>query len=281
VAQFIKQKVDTNMAHAISKELGAKGYDPRQFTLLAYGGNGPLHCCGIASALGSSQILIPPFSSVFSALGAGNMDQMHVHERSVFMWVYDSNTQRLMDQYETFNNIVAELENLGREDLKRQGLTEEAIQFRLELDMRYGNQLTQTSVVSPVRRIASDADLLHLIEAFGDDYGRRFGQGSQAPEAGIRINAIRVLSFVQTGRIPFRRTTVYTDADADPVGHRLCHFPGIAQPVETAVYRADRVPEGAKIIGPALIESPRTTYLVERDWVLHMDQQGAAWIRRV
>lgn len=280
VAKYIKQKVDTNMAHAISKELGAKGYDPRQFTLLAYGGNGPLHCCRIASTLGISRILIPPFSSVFSALGAGNMDQLHVHERSVFMWVYDSNTQELLRDVDKFNAIVEELEQAGRDDLRRQGLPEESIQFRVELDMRYGNQLTQTSVVSPVHRITKKGDVIHLIKAFGEDYGRRFGEGSQAPEAGIRINAIRVLAYVQTGRIAMQRRNTRQTMQIKPAGYRSCYFPDVDEPVDTAIYRSDAVLPGTRVAGPALIESPRTTYLVEPGWTLEMDYQGAAWIQR-
>ena len=56
------------MANGMAKELRTRGYVPEEFTMLAYGGNGPLHCCGIADHLGMDRILAPPFSSVFSAL---------------------------------------------------------------------------------------------------------------------------------------------------------------------------------------------------------------------
>ncbi|MFP5305201.1 MAG: hydantoinase/oxoprolinase family protein, partial [Gammaproteobacteria bacterium] len=137
----IREKVDNDMANGIAQELRARGYEPRHFTILAYGGNGPLHACGIARVLGVHRILVPPFSSIFSAVGAGTMDQMHIHEKSVYLSLYDSNTRALFADYPTFNAIVEELERRGREDLLRQGVAEERIQHRLELDMRYGNQL--------------------------------------------------------------------------------------------------------------------------------------------
>ena len=92
VARLIKAEVDEQMANGLAKELRIRGYLPTEFTMLAYGGNGPLHCCGIAAHLGMDKILAPPYSSVFSALGAGNMPQLHIHERSVPLVLFDATT---------------------------------------------------------------------------------------------------------------------------------------------------------------------------------------------
>ena len=140
-AKMIKRRVDANMANGIFQELRARGYDLRTFTMLAYGGNGPLHACGIANILGIKKILVPPFCSVFSAVGAGNMHQLHIHERSLFMYIYDSTARQLLSDYARFNAVVEELENAGRQDLLRQGMRGEDVKSRLELDMRFGNQL--------------------------------------------------------------------------------------------------------------------------------------------
>lgn len=276
----IKKKVDTNMAHAIFKELGVKGYDPKNFTLLAYGGNGPLHCCGIAKVLDMEKILIPPFAPIFSAVGAGIMNQVNIHEKSVFMNIYDSNTRRLFSEYELFNSYVSELEKAGKEELLRQGIAEEAIQHRLELDMRYGNQLTQTSVISPVNRLTNMEEVLELVQAFSVNYGERFGEGSQQPEAGIRINTIRVLSFVELDRVEFKKPTEGSVTQPQPVSKRDCYFVDVEGPVLTNVYRAQSILPGSVIEGPALVESPRTTYLIEPGWKLVMGEQNAAWIIR-
>jgi N-methylhydantoinase A len=277
-ARQIKKKVDTNMAHAIFKELGVKGYDPKNFTLLAYGGNGPLHCCGIAKVLDIEKILIPPFSPIFSAVGAGIMNQVNIHEKSVFMNIYDSNTRSLFKEYDRFNSIVEELEEAGKEELLRQGIPEEAIQHRLELDMRYGNQLTQTSVISPVNRLNNMAEVLELVNSFSVNYGERFGEGSQQPEAGIRINTIRVLSFVELERVEFKKPIEGQIEVPKPVSKRDCYFVDIDEPVLTSVYRTQLIQPGAVIEGPALVESPRTTYLIEPGWKFIMGEQNSAWI---
>lgn len=278
VAKQIKKKVDTNMAHEIFKELGVKGYDPKNFTLLAYGGNGPLHCCGIAKVLEIEKILIPPFSPIFSAVGAALMNQVNIHEKSIFMNIYDSNTRSLFNDYDRFNSIVEELEMAGKEELLRQGIPAEAIQHRFELDMRYGNQLTQTSVISPVNRLTSMSEVLELVKAFSENYGERFGEGSQQPEAGIRINTIRVLSFVELSQIEFEKPVEGMVAKAEPINRRECYFVDINEPVMTDVYRSEMVEPGAVIEGPALVESPRATFLIEPGWKLIMGKQNSAWI---
>ncbi len=280
-ARQIKKKVDTNMAHAIGQEMGIKGYDPKDFTLLAYGGNGALHCCGIANELNIDRIFVPPFSPIFSALGAGIMNQLHIHERNVFLNIYDPNTRTLFQQYDLFNSIVEELERAGKEDLIRQGMKQEDICFRLELDMRYGNQVAETSVISTTTRLHHLEDVFQLIETFSKNYEERFGQGSQSPEAGIRINTIRVIAYVELETVPFHNQQNSKGGDAIPFAHRTCYFVGMENPIVTPVYDADKMESGTCLQGPAIIESPRTSYLVEPGWQIIMGEQRSAWITRV
>lgn len=285
-AKLIKQRVDNNMVNGMFQELRARGYDPRQFTMLAYGGNGPLHGCGIANVLGIDKILAPPFTAVFSAVGAGNMHQMHIHERSLFTILYNSNTRHLFNDYDAFNRAVDELEALGKQDLLRQGMKRESIHHRLELDMRYGNQLVTTTVVAEVSRLKSVEDVMSIINQFSVDYGKRFGEGSQAPEAGIRINTVRVSSFVELDTVHFKHLR-FDEVKSqkipapEPVERRECHFPGHAQGLETAVYRSEQFEPGMVVEAPAVVIAPTTTYLVEPGWRLTSSEQGAVWLTRV
>ncbi len=280
-ALMIKRKVDANMANGIATELRARGYDPSNFTLLAYGGNGPLHGCGIANQLGIDRILVPPFCSVFSAVGAGNMHQLHIHEKSLFMWIYDSNTRRLYNDYAAFNKIVEELEDNGRQDLLRQGMKPSDIKHKLELDMRFGNQLAQTTVVAPKLRFESIDDVMAIIKQFSVDYGNRFGKGSEAPEAGIRINTIRVQSYVELETVSLGKLRAKSTKAAGKAGSsRKCYFVGHEGAVDTAVYNHEDLDVGAVVTGPAVVVSPTTTYLVEPGWSVEIGEHGAAWFTR-
>lgn len=158
-AKLIKRNVDASMANGIATELRTRGYEPKDFTILAYGGNGPLHACGIANALGAKKILAPPYSSTFSACGAGNVNQMHIHEMSTWTVLFNPAYKAFFSDYDSFNRDVEELERRGREDLLRQGMTSEQIRYRLELDMRYGNQRVQTAVITELNRLHSQKDV--------------------------------------------------------------------------------------------------------------------------
>jgi N-methylhydantoinase A len=282
VAKLVKQTVDANMANGIATELRTKGYEPRDFTVLAYGGNGPLHACGIADVLGIDRILAPPFSAVFSAVGAGSTNQMHIHEVSTWTVLFDPAQKRFFDDYASFNAHVEALEQRGREDLTRQGFTAADIRYRLELDMRYGNQRVQTAVVTDLNRIHNQRDVLRLIDQFHSRYGERYGAGSQSPETGIRINTIRVCSFVEQPHIAF--SGIQDDGRkgqaARPVGTRPCHFVGHDQPFDTPLYDESALAEGTRIEGPALVTTRATTYLVEPGWRYYAAAQGAVWFTR-
>jgi len=284
-ALLVKEKVDSNMANGVGTELRVRGYDPKDFTMLAYGGNGPLHCCGIASKLNIDKILATPMSSVFSAVGAGNMHQMHIHESSLFMVLYDSTSRKVFDNYKRFNDIVAELSVRGQNDLLRQGSNAGDIKHSLELDMRYGNQLVQTTVVVPKHSLEYVMDVMNILNQFSMDYGKRFGEGSQAPEAGIRINTIRVASYVEHDTVKFTHIKPVPQAERiappAPSSTRSCYFVGgEGKAVETPVWNKTDIPAGTEIVGPGLVASEVTTYLIEPGWKYVSAEQGAVWFLR-
>jgi N-methylhydantoinase A len=280
--KLVRRTVDANMANGIATELRTRGYEPGNFTILAYGGNGPLHACGIARALGVNSILVPPFASTFSAVGAGNMNQLHIHEMNCWTVLYDANRQAFFDDYESFNRKVEELERRGREDLVRQGFGLDDIRYRLELDMRYGNQRVQTAVVTDLNRVSSPQHVLTLIDQFHTRYGERFGKGSQAPEAGIRVNTIRVCAYVQHPGVAFAglRRQETAVAPPAPVARRSCHFVGHERPLDTPIYDESTLTPGTAIVGPGIVVTRATTYLIEPGWRYDAAAQGAVWFTR-
>lgn len=279
VAKIIKRTVDEQMAIGIEMELRSNGGVVEDFTMVAYGGNGPLHACGIANQAGISKILFPPFASVFSALGAGNMKPLHIHERSAYVVLYEPLSRNLFDEYDRFNGYVEELEKKGREDLIRQGYDPEKVQHGLELDMRYGNQRVTTSVALDISRIENVGDVLHVIRTFSDIYADRYGKGIEAPEAGVRVQTIRVASYIDGEVVRFDDLEYAGErSEPTPVSHRTAHFVGEDKPVETPVYDATALNEKYVVHGPAIITTESTTYLIERNWRIEPTPQGAVWL---
>jgi N-methylhydantoinase A len=120
--------------------------------------------------------------------------------------------------------------------------------------------------------------VLALIELFADDYGRRFGEGSQSPEAGIRITTIRVASYVEGETVEFDASLpVGEPAPATRVSSRRCHFPGVEGSIDTPVYDETALDPGLVVQGPGVVTTPTTTYLVEPSWRLETGAHGAIW----
>lgn len=273
-ALLIKQKVDRNMADAVFMEVATRGYDPRKIVLISYGGAGPVHCCGFATALGVDHLMVPPFSAVFSAFGAANLRQLHLHERSVYLTVYNPLTREVTLDIPNINQICDELEAMGRDDLTRQGFDAGTIRHQVEFEMRYGNQLVQLSVPSPVVRLKDGDDVLGLIDAFRINYSARFGEKAAAPEAGVKIVAVRVVSWVPGTPVNLDSEDGAGRSVPRPATERKCYFLSHPNGVAAPVYRWEALSAGATLTGPAIVEAPHTTYVVEPGWQFQSDASG-------
>lgn len=278
-AKLIKQMADGNMASGLVRELNSGGYKPEEFVFLAYGGNGPLHACGIADKAGIERVLAPPYSSVFSACGGAGLNQMHIHERNTSYPFFHKNLQALFSDFEDFNRTVEELEERGRNDLLRQGIEPGLIRHRLELDMRYSIQKLEVSVVCRHKRLTEVGQVIELIESMNKDFGKRYGRNIVSPESGVWVSTVRVVSWVELPTLRFEDMTPPTKkiTPPEPVEYRECHFVGHESPLRTPVYDRAALEPGVLIDGPVIVNPGSTTYLVEPGWRFESAEQGAVW----
>jgi N-methylhydantoinase A len=278
-AKLIKSHADGEMAAGLIRELNGQGYKAKNFTFLAYGGNGPLHACGIADRVGISKVLAPPYSSVFSACGGAGLNQMHIHEKNVSFGFFNKNLQSIFSDFKTFNDIAEELESKGRKDLVRQGIDEQLIQYRVELDMRYGAQKMEVSIPATKTRLEGSSDVIELIEVMNADFSERYGADIVSPESGVWVSTVRVVSWVELPALKFEDMNPPTEkiTTPEPVGYRQCHFVGVDGAMETPIYDEQALLPGVVIEGPAVINPGATTYLVEPGWRFESAAQGAAW----
>ncbi len=278
-ARLIKHQADSEMAAGLARELNGQGYRAEDFVFLAYGGNGPLHCCGIAEKARIPRVLAPPYSSVFSACGGAGLNQMHIHEKNVYMGFFNRSQQSVFSDFEQFNDLVEELERRGRNDLLRQGVAEDSIRHRVELDMRYGIQKMEVAIVIPKNRLKRASDVIEIIDMMNGDFSARYGEAIVSPESGVWVTTVRVVSWVELGTLKFEDMHPPKNkiATPEPVEIRRCHFVGIEGPAPTPVYDARALQPGVVIQGPAIVNPGATTYLVEPGWRFESAAQGAAW----
>ncbi|WP_347709914.1 hypothetical protein [Helicobacter gastrofelis] len=207
------------------------------------------------------------------------MKPLHIHERSGYIVLYEPIERKLFDEYERMNEYIEELERKGKEDLKRQGYDTTHVQHRLEMDMRYGNQRVTTSVVLDINRFNHVGDVLRAIRTFSDVYAKRYGKGVEAPEAGVRVQTVRVATFIDTDVVHFKELYTNHKRTIPPAkSHRKVHFVDENEPIETPIYDESVLSADYVIHGPAIVTTKSTTYLVEKNWRIEPTPQGAVWL---
>lgn len=271
----IKRVVDERMGIEIFREVVLKGYDPREFTLFAYGGGGPTHCCGYAEALGIRRILLFAESSVFCAYGSSTLDVTHVYERACPMVLYDPMTSSYLTEMNAFNETVESLEADLRRDMLAEGLDLSRMQLALELELRYGSSPVTQRITCKELRLRDQENVHELYQEFREHL-MALSLGIDLPEAPVRIE-----TFVLHGSVPAGRSAPGRRADdaerrkqPPPISHRSAIWDSSLRRVNTPVYAVGGLEEGDVITGPAIGEARDTTYVIPPGWELVVHAHG-------
>jgi N-methylhydantoinase A len=249
-AQAIVEIAISKMSLAVREVSVAKGYDPRDFALVASGGAGPLHVSAIARELHIPTVIVPLFPSHFSAVGMLLADERHDFIRTIYSDLARADLGKLVAVHdETVTEAKAAL---------RHGTDAE---YQIQLDLRYVGQEFTLSVPVQLADLRS-GDRHGIRTAFDRLYEQRYAHHS--PEEAVELVNFRLSA---VGKRPKLRFPSLAAADAAPVtGEREVYFSSAATPLRAKIYRRQRLGAGAQIAGPALIEEHgTTTVLFERD----------------
>jgi N-methylhydantoinase A len=250
--------VDFHMADLIRKMTVEKGHDPRNFTVFAYGGGGPLHGAVYARELGAKQLVVPlgQTASVWSALGVATSDVLYVYEQA--------GTRNAPWDAAELQSDFEELERRAATDLVAAGLDETAVSFQRILDTRYRLQVHSIEVPVPNGALTTD-DMSQLQVEFERRYEQIFGAGTGYSAAGVESSSLRLRAIGATvqpvleAQHNFRLTQVPSTARKPS---REVWWHELGGPADTAVFDGSRLAPGHVVSGPAVIELPETTVLV-------------------
>lgn len=256
-----------HMADLIRRMTVQRGFDPREFVLLAYGGAGPLHAATIARELGIDRVIVPlgDVAGAWSALGVASADVLRVFERSQVM--YEPLDPGVLTE------AFGDLEKQARADLAAQGFTPGDMQFRRVAAMQYGWQVHQVEVPVPGGTLGAD-DMDQLIEDFEAEYARRYGEGAGFREAGVQVIDLRLEAIGLTPKPALSAVAGAEATGAAPHGWRDVFWPGSDQAVETAIYRGDQIGAGQVLQGPAIVEQDFTTVVIHPGQTATIDKYG-------
>ena len=248
-AYGVYKVVCTTIAEGIRLMSVQRGVDPREFTMMGFGGASGLHASEVARQLQVSTVYIPASAPVLSAYGMLNTDIKHDFFRS-----YPVSLNRL--DLDELRAILEELGTQGRDKLSAQGMAGESVEIQYSADMRYLDQIYEVTVPLPDSSLPDSEFVAQLTNNFHRRYEELYSYNQQNQE--VRLVTLRVAVVGKLPRI--------AQLDRTGAGHTARHNGSrrvyMGEWTEARTYAADSVPAGAEISGPAVLESDFTTILV-------------------
>jgi N-methylhydantoinase A/acetophenone carboxylase len=279
-AMAVKTTVDGRMGNELFKNIALRGFKPDDFAVFAFGGAGATHAIGYANQLGAGgPIYVFRFSPVFCAYGSAVSDIAHVYQADDLLTVLSAGDNEVVLKEDRFNVAVEGLYHQAQKGLTEDGFDPEKAEYVLELEMRYGSQIQNTTVTSPLSRVESEADAHRLVDAFADKYVELWGPGSAYPAGGVEINLFRLRASIPSKRaqLPSHKLGAADPSDAAMPTRDAWWGDGY---VPTDVYDLDKLMPGNAVTGPALMESSATTLVLPAEWECQIDEYETAILRR-
>ena len=266
-AEGVLTILNNNMANAIRGVTIQKGHDPREFTLVAFGGAGPLHAAEVAESLDIPEVLVPPHPGITSAIGLLTTDLKYDLTRTEFMLNADLDLDKL-------NRDYADLEHEVRQQLRADGIDESAITVVRGADCRYVGQGYELRVPVATGRL-DDARMDEVWAAFHALHAAEYGHSF--PTTPIEAVSIRLTGI---GRMPKIAPlgVAANDGEASPVlGQRDVFFrdKDELRRFPTTYYERTRLRANDTLAGPAIIFQVDSTTVVPPGWSFHVDPSGS------
>ena len=261
-AAGIVSVVNSNMIRAIRLVSVERGYDVRDFTLMAFGGAGPLHSCEVAKELGIINIIIPPSPGTLCSLGLLMADTKFDLSRSNIMIACQENLPKIN---EIFNSMIEE----GREMLGREGIAENCRSYARAIDARYERQNYELSISLPDCEITEEV-LKAAITDFHREHNKNYGYFND--NLNIQIVSYRVSAIGNIDKPKMKETDVDTKAIVvAPIEFRDVMFDGEKEYIPCNVYSRNDFRPGCSIKGPAIVEQMDTTTIIPPGWTVNTD----------
>lgn len=263
-ASGIVALTEAKMAATLEEITVGKGYNPRDFALVAYGGGGSLVASALAQRLDIPRVVVPPFAAVYSAWGMLTLDVVHDHSRTFLRKLDDTSLVEVA-------SVFTDLENDAAETLAGEGVPSEHRHVLRSIDMRYELQEHTLNVT-----FSGQADALSpaaLRAAFEEQHEASYGYRIDEPVEMVAYRVRAVGALRKAPKPSLDEGLAGSTADAVKSMRRAVHRES-GGALEWSVIDRWRLAAGAVVRGPAFIEEPTTTTLVGPSQVATVDELG-------
>jgi N-methylhydantoinase A len=257
------------MVKATRARVAALGVDPREFSIVSFGGSGSLFTADIARELGIARVVVPELASVLSAFGAATADVRRERVRPVL--------STMPVDPALIGKLMEELAGMVLEDLAADGVAPDDRSVHFEADLRFSKQIFELQL--PLRSQKADAALMESIVAdFHEEYARRYGKGSivlGAPVEFVNLRAVGIGTTV-SATLSAADVTVPAGTTAPPTTTRSVRIGRAAGDArEVAVHRGEDLRPGHRLAGPALVDGSDTTVWIPDGSQADVDPNGS------
>lgn len=277
-AAGIRDVIDTRMRETVVGLVAVRGFELKDYVLLAFGGAGPTHVCGYTYGLPLRGVLTFPYAAAFSAFGAAAADYEHHYHRAVNLVIPPAASEG--DRKAVAGSIStawARLEEQALGQMQTEGVSREQVRLRHLAMVRYGRQLNDLVVTSPVARCESVNDLQQVLSAFEDLYARIYAKGAQFPQAGFEIFEVGLVASAIKVKPRLKPQPL---VDPDPLDAQIDVRPAWFNDGFEQARRFSwrRLQPGHRVNGPAVIEDSTTTLVLPSGKSARLDQYRSVWI---
>lgn len=264
-ARGVYDVVNTKMANLMQNKVIGRGYDPRDFGLVSYGGAGPIHAASYSGELGADSVVVPgEISPVWSAYGISHSDiQYELEEEVVMLEPFD---------HAEVQAAFEELEEAGRTMLRESGVDESEASFNRIAKVRYKGQVHDLNVQLPPGEL-DEAAIDDFVSRFEDQYEQRYSAAARLPEAPAEIVTLRS---EPTGEVTtYPRKDHETAEDVPPEAaekpSREVYLSEDRPAVDVDVYDGTALRPGNVLSGPAIIDLNNTTIVAHEGQDVSVD----------
>jgi len=266
-AYGILKIVNNNMANSIRAVSVERGFDPRDFVLVAFGGAGGLHAIELAESLGIKKVLVPMFSGVLSALGLASLDK-----KTDFVKTNPCNLEQLTRE-ELLSNFN-ELKEKALQWFKILNVSNENQRLKYICDMKYSNQNYELPVEIS-KELLDKANNKKIGQLFHDKHESIYGYKRQSENVVIFNYRMEATGKVPQLKLPKKKNKQKSNINNAIRKYQILFLESTKEGVKCPVYNWDLISIEAKIKGPAIIEQKNSTIMVLPTWEAYSDEFGS------
>lgn len=263
-ADQLIQVAVANMYTELSNVMEQQGFDPRDFSLLAFGGAGPVVANFLAREIHAKNVVVPPSPGTLCALGALTADFIHDAVLSKKICLQDYSINQLKQDYEMLSRKATDW--VSRQNIQHINQTS----ILLLADARYQGQAFEIELPLSIDWLKQEQDMHQLIEAFHKLHQRQYGHRDD--QAKIEFTHLRVRVIGETPPLPFSPVHESIGQSLKPYEFRRIFIE--EKEYEASVYNRDTLSVGSIVNGPAIIEQDDTTTLILPNWTGSIDLSG-------